>query len=197
MAATGTELAKASEFGFRGLRTVSGDHDTPLELAPRKPPGSEGATVQDGIVARAQVIGIDEIYRAPEADTKIGNVLKTLRESASNCDDAIKSLENSDPIGSDNFMLEVGAALPELFCNRGIGDGFAEIINALESAFENLNGELFSLTQIRAIRDALAGARNEPRMSFEKSLGYVQALENVGLKTEPADIDILAGCLDE
>jgi hypothetical protein len=197
MSATGTGLAKTSDFGLRGRQTVSGDHDTPLEFVPRKPPASEGTTVEGGVVARAHVISIDEIYRAPEADTKIGNVLKTLRESAANCDKAVTALDNSDPIGADSLMMEVRAVLPELFCVRRIGDGFAEVINALESSFENLSGELFSLAQIRAIRDALIGARNEPRMSFEKSLRYVLALEDVGLKTEPTDIDTIAGCLDE
>lgn len=195
MAATGTGLVRPSEFG--GRQTVSGDHDTPLQFVPRKPPKSEGATVEGGVVARASVISIDEIYRTPEADTKIGNVLKMLRDSASSCDKAVTALGDSDPVGADSLMLEVRAVLPELFCNRGIGDGFAEIVNALESAFENLGGEMFSLAQISAVRDALTGARNEPRMSFEKSLRYVLALEDVGLKTEPADIDTLAGCLDE
>jgi hypothetical protein len=195
MAATGTGLTRPSEFG--GRQTVSVYHDTPLQFVPRKPPKSEGAAVEGGAVARASVISIDEIYRAPEADTKIGNVLKMLRESASSCEKAVTALVDSDPIGADNLMLEVRAVLPELFCNRGIGDGFAEIVNALESAFENLGGEMFSLAQIGAVRDALTGARNEPRMSFEKSLRYVLALEGVGLRTEPADIDTLAGCLDE
>jgi hypothetical protein len=179
------------------MHTVSIDQETRLELVPRRPPKSEGVVIKDGIVASAPVISIDDIYRAPEAGAELGTALRLLREAVSNCEHALSGLDNHEPIGADAFMLTVGSVLPELFCCRAIGDGYAEIINAIQSAFENLDGELFSSGQIRAVKGALTAVRNEPRMSFEKSLNHVSTLEDAGLKTEPSDIDALAGWLDD
>jgi hypothetical protein len=142
------------------------------------------------------VISIDDIYRAPEAGTDLGTALRLLRDALSSCAEAL-ALVTEDPIRSDSAMLKVRLLLPELFCCRAIGDGFAEIINAIQSAYENLAGGIFSSSQIEAIRVALDTARNEPRMSFEKAMGYVSAMEEVDLRTEPSNVDALADWLDE
>jgi hypothetical protein len=197
MAATGTGAAKSQALSDRGGHNVPPDQETCLELVPRKPPKSEGVVVKDGIVASAAVISVDDIYRAPDAGTEMGIALRLLREAVSNCEDALLALDNHEPIGADAFMLRAGMTLPELFCCRVIGDGYAEIINAVQSAFENLDGELFSLVQIRAVKNALTTVRNEPRMTFERSLDLVSMLEEAGLKTEPSDIDKLAEWLDD
>lgn len=196
MPATVSGALKSEDFIVPGKRSVSDDQETRFELSPRKPPRSEGV-VTDGIVMRAPVISIDDIYRAPEAGTKLSTVLRLLREGVSNCNEALSALANDEPIEADALMLKVRTTLPELFCCRDIGDGFAEIINAVQSAFENLDGRMFSSDQVRAVKSVLAAVRNEPRMSFEKSLGHVSTLEDVGLKSEPSDIDKLAGWLDE
>jgi hypothetical protein len=149
--------------------------------------------VQDeGIVERAPAISIDEIYRAPEISIELGSALRLLRESTSNCDEALSALQRVEPIEADAAMLRVRVELPELFCCRAIGDGFAEIVNAIQSAFENLDGELFTANQVEAVRNALFAIRNEPRMSFDKSLRHVTLMEETGLKTEPSDIDNLS-----
>jgi hypothetical protein len=197
MSASGTGTAKPGHLPFRGTHDVSGHQETRLEVVPRKPPRSEGVVQQEGIVERASVISIDEIYRAPEVSIELGAALRLLRETISNCGEALSALEKGEPIEADAAMLRVRVELPELFCCRAIGDGFAEIINAVQSVFENLNGELFTAGQVEAVRKALIAIRNEPRMPFDKSLSHVSTMEEMGLKTEPSDIDNLSEWLDD
>src|SRR5690348_5358926 len=104
MPANAVVTTKTEDLKVRVRQTVFGEQ-TAAELAQRKPPKSEGVVVEDGVVSRAPVISIDDIYRAPEAGTKIGLVLRLLREAARSCDNALAALQNSDPISADNFML--------------------------------------------------------------------------------------------
>jgi hypothetical protein len=196
MSATTPGAANLGELPIANRQRGSGNEPTRLEIVPRKPPSSEGVSLQGGIVERAAAISIDEIYRAPEAGTELGTALHLLRNAASNCRQALDSIRE-EPIRADAAMLSVRVLLPELFCCRAIGDGFAEIINAIQSAFENLGGGMFSAGQVEAILKALIATRNEPRMSFEKALAHVSAMEEVGLLTEPSNIDVLAEWLDD
>jgi hypothetical protein len=98
---------------------------------------------------------------------------------------------------ADDAMMHVQVLMPELFSCRAVGEGFAAIVNAVQSSFENLHGQPLNLGQAQAIRSALLAIRNEPRLVFERSTILIAAMEAVDLSVDPASVEGLAEWLSE
>ncbi len=89
------------------------------------------------------------------------------------------------------------AVLPELFCCRSIGDGFAAIINAVFHGLKNSKSDAVSEKQIQQIRLVLQRIRIEPFIDFQRATEQILKLEDVGFTVEPEEFPALADLLDE
>jgi hypothetical protein len=171
---------------------------TALGAPHRKPPQSEGIILNEGVKAPATDIAIEEIYRAPDFGTiELASALSLLREAIVLCNRALEALAKNAPLHADTAMIKVQTMMSELFCCRAVGDGLAEVVNAVQSSFENLGGTAMSQQQIEVVRNAFIAVRSEPRMSFDRSLEMVSAMELAGLEVDPAPTDALAEWLDD
>jgi hypothetical protein len=171
---------------------------TGLGVLFRKPPQSEGRILTEGIGPTALNLTTEEVYRALEFTTvEMRSALRLLRDAIGWCDRALSADSLGELFQADDAMVNVQIIMPELFCCRALGDGLAEIVNAIQSSFENLKGGAFERSQISSIRRALIAIQNEPRLSFERALEFVGAMESTGLMVEPALIDTLSEWLGE
>jgi hypothetical protein len=177
---------------------VTFEQATSLGAPHRKPPQSEGTILTDGITVPDEGVAVDEVYRAPEfATVELASALGLLRDAIVLCNQALAALTRSAPIQSDTAMITVQTMMSELFCCRTVGDGLAEAVNAVQCSFENLGGTAMDRRQIETVRNAFVAVRNEPRMSFDRSLEFVSAMEVAGLVVDPAPTDALAEWLDD
>jgi hypothetical protein len=141
---------------------------------------------------------IETIYPAPEVGSvELTSAMRLLPEALQWTQVAVRTLDAGDLIRSDDAMLHVHSLLPELFCCRRLGEGFAAIMNAILSSFEGCGGVPMEKAQLEAVCRALVGIRSEPRMSFELALHFISAMEGAGLKVSPAGMDEIAEWLSE
>lgn len=171
---------------------------TGLGVLFRKPPQSEGRILTEGISSAALDLTTEEVYRALEFTTvELRSALRLLRDAIGWCDRALSADTLGELFQADDAMVNVQMIMPELFCCRALGDGLAEIVNAIQSSFENLKGMTLEGPQVSSIRRALVAIQNEPRLSFDRALEFVGAMESTGLIVEPAPIDALSEWLGE
>ena len=143
-------------------------------------------------------IGIEEIYPASkDVRPELGTAINLLNEATVYADSALEFLDNDAPMRSDDSLMKAHAVLPELFCCRSIGDGFANVIISLFHAIANANGNVLNRDQIFVIRKCLYRLKSEPFLSFEDSLGLVTHLEDNGLSIEPEYYEGISERLDE
>jgi hypothetical protein len=134
-------------------------------------------------------IPIDVLYPALPGSTS--DVVRAISELATVIETlgSAKQLAEVDIERSDRLCINVQMALPSLFaCRKGIGDGYANVINSLHFAFVNRRGIPFDAQQLSAIWRVLRGLRNRPFASFDQSLLYVAELEEAGLKVDPPSL---------
>jgi len=91
-------------------------------------------------------------------------------------------------LDADTEIQKLQVLLPELFCCRGLGDGFGTIINSFMSAFEVLAGNMPDVTQIGAMNRVLQLLKEKPFLSADEADDQVEVLESVGLNPYPAEL---------
>lgn len=171
---------------------------TGLGMIARKPAQAEGMILTEGAGPSVATVSVEEVYRAPEfGSVELRSALKLLPDAVAWCDRALLALAHNEYFQADDATVHLQALLAELFCCRTIGDGFAEVVNAAQSSIENLNGKPMERAQIAATQNALATLRREPRISFDRSLDLVSAMEQVGLAVDPFPVDVLADWLSD
>lgn len=175
--------------------------DLPVTAEPtllRKPPRREPRTATENLGPRAETIPIDEMYRALEAGSvELRTALGLLRDALLWIDRALAHVSLNELLEADEAMTHVHLATPELFCCRVLGDGFAAITNAVQSSFENRDGEPLNSGHMRAIRSALLAIRTEPGISFERALEIISPMEDSGLLVDPAGLEAVTEWLSE
>lgn len=130
-------------------------------------------------VEETSPLSIDELY--PAADDTDGNLSKAkrvLRTCIEHCREAQQHLEEGDSLKADNEMVHVQNRLPDLFTYRDLGDGFGMVVDALLTAFENLDDMPCNLEQIKAVRRVLLDLRDRPYMSSGKAVDLTLQLED-------------------
>lgn len=143
-------------------------------------------------------VSIEDLYPVFEAATsELSIALGLLSKNIERIDEALAALQRGNQIEADDAMQHVHASLPELFNCRALGDGYGEVINALLSAFENMNGLPLDHKQIVTIRQVLYRTRSEPFMKFGSALDLVEKLEEANFVVEPKGFEYLADWLDE
>lgn len=136
-------------------------------------------------VKETSPLSIDELYPGvDETDGNLSRAKRVLRTCIEHCREAREHLEEGDGLKSDNEMVHVQNRLPDLFTFREFGDGFGMVVDALLTAFENLDDMPCDLQQIKAVRRVLSDLRDRPFMSSKKAVDLTLQLEEAGLDTD-------------
>ena len=146
----------------------------------------------------AAIIEIDKLY--PEeagVSSDILTVLTLLSEAGQILEEARTASRRKDLVTSDRYVQRFQALLPRLFASRGVGDGYAVVINSLHFAFVALRGKPVSFEQLTTIWRVLRELRNRPFIPFEQALDSATELENAGLQIDPPIIGQLVGDTDD
>jgi hypothetical protein len=138
------------------------------------------------------VIEIDKLYpTSKESASALGEALTLLADSISMLGEARASMQQDDRVTSDRYVQRFQASLPTLFRPRGIGDGYAVVINSLHVAFINQRGKLLSFDQLTTVWRVLRALRNAPFIRFQEALHFVDEIEGCGLNVNPQIISEL------
>jgi len=131
-------------------------------------------------------IKTNKLYPLGGTSPHIATTFSLLDEVVEKLDEAIEATENGDTIGSDNSILHIQSILPELFCCRSIGEGFAAIINAVYHGINNHGpNTLFSEPQLVTLRVVMNKLSEQPFMQFDEGLDLIMKLEDNGFEVEP------------
>jgi hypothetical protein len=126
----------------------------------------------------------------------IPRVLALLQEGRELLASSSNSLKSGDEVSSDNDIQHFLALLPELFCCRSIGDGFASIINSIYNAIVNQSEiGLLSESQISTILSLVKQLQLEPFLEFDEVIDLIFLLDAVGLDIEPKHLNKLSEIL--
>ncbi len=143
-------------------------------------------------------VDIEDIYPASkDVRPELATAFTLLKEASEHIDSALKFLDEDDLISSDDCIMKSHAVLPELFCCRSIGDGFASMISSLFHSIANMNGAGLNRDQICVIRKCFNRLKSEPFLSFEDSIELVTELEDKDLIVEPDYFEGISENLDE
>jgi hypothetical protein len=137
-------------------------------------------------------IPIDVLY--PAGPGKKSDIVRAITELASIIEiiGEARRLAPTDPERSDRLSIEAQMILPALFsCRKGIGDGYANVINSLHFGFANQRGTPLDSGQLTVVWRVLKELRNKPFVTFDQSFDYVSELEEAGLKVDPPKVAIL------
>nr|WP_320192249.1 hypothetical protein [uncultured Desulfobacter sp.] len=139
-----------------------------------------------------------KLYPLGGISSHIATAFTLLDEVVDRIDEAREATQNTSIIDSDNAMLHVRAILPELFCCRSIGDGFAAIVNAVyHSIMNHGQDKVFSETQLTVLRIVMKKTSEQPFMQFDDALDLVMDLEDAGFEVEPGHYSIFEEIADE
>lgn len=136
-------------------------------------------------VGETTPLSIDELYlEADSADRSLGKAKRVLNTCIEHCREAQRYADGGDPMKADNEMVLVQNRMPDLFTYRDLGDSFGMVIDAVLTAFENLDDMPCTLRQIKAVRRVLTDLRDRPFMNSEKAIDLTLQLEDAGLDTD-------------
>jgi hypothetical protein len=147
--------------------------------------------------ASATRLDIDELYSdtslRPDA---LNSALALLHEGAQVLDQAVDFLRDGDLIAADDSITRFQALLPELFCFRSLGDGFALVVSSMFHAVKNLAGKPVTEEQALAAAFLTRFLRSEPYCSIDTAIDVVEKLVDAGLNVEPPLLHLVADELD-
>jgi hypothetical protein len=128
------------------------------------------------------VIPFDQLYQAQELGTKeFVAAVRLLAEAASLLSEAKTAAERSEEVTADNFMIHFEHLLPRLFACRKIGDGFANVTNAVQLALANRNGLPLEKMQIVVLWRIFRQLATGPFLSFDDSISLIDDLDQANL----------------
>jgi hypothetical protein len=120
--------------------------------------------------------------------SRITAVMMLLREGLEKLEHAITSCREDDAIGSDDYIQQAVALLPELFVSaQPIGDGFRAVVLATFHCVKNASGPL-SERQVLELRSGLKKLAHAPYIDFEAALDIHEAYEVVGLEPDSKEV---------
>jgi hypothetical protein len=185
----GAEIIDISK--YFGQRVSSGSQ---AEIGAHATSTSTAAIRQtDGDRPRTEQRGIAELYPGLEDDSTLYRVQELAMSAVGICERAIEHLHRDEVVEADLETMRLSSLSNELFFCRGrMGEGFANMVDAISTSLSLLHGKLLEKEQVFAIRDCFDKLYHEPGISFDESLALVEMLSNVGLQTEP-DLGGLVG----
>ena len=123
--------------------------------------------------------------------------INLLDESIDVLEQAKDAVEENDELMAQDAVTRLRPVLTELFICRDLGDGFAEIVRACQTAARNLGDNTPSLDQVVELKWALNRLRKEPFISFEDAIVLVMGLDNSDLVVDEASITEIVPAPDE
>jgi hypothetical protein len=130
----------------------------------------------------------DDLYPARRAFSREHiTALRLLKLAIGRCRRAIEA-QADDPMAADIEIQKIQMLLPELFCCRKLGDGFATIVNSLLCAFENASGNTLARTQIGVLGRIFDELRDKPFLSASEADAAVELLESSGFDPYPSEL---------
>ena len=149
----------------------------------------ERATSNEGIETSA-------LYDVYNNISYIPRILALLEEGSELLLSSSNHISSGDEVSSDNDIQHFLALLPELFCCRSIGDGFASIINSIYNAVINHSEiGLLSKHQISTILTLVNHLKKEPFLEFDEAIDLILLLDGVDLNIEPKHLKKIAEIL--
>ena len=143
-------------------------------------------------------IDIESLYPlSHELNPQLATAVRLINEGLTIINAAINMEREADLISSDDAIHRLQALLPELFCCRSIGDGFAAIVNAIYHSISNMHGTPLNAQQLQAIKKALSRINTGPFLVFEEAVDEISSLEEAGFDVEPSHFKYAADLLDE
>jgi hypothetical protein len=131
----------------------------------------------------------DELYPVKHAySTEHFTALKLLGVAINHINRAVQALNEEDGVTSDSEIQRVQVLLPELFCFRGLGDGFGTVINGVMSAFESLQGNAPNAVQLRILQRVFELLRSKPFLSSDEADQQLERLETASLNPYPPEL---------
>lgn len=138
----------------------------------------------------ARLATIDELFSNLESTSRLKQALALLDGAIKQAEAALSS--DAQPVASDDDIQVLYSLLPELFCCRSLGDGFAAVINALQQAAANQRGVPIDRPQIEAIMVILRKLRQSPFLPYADAVDIVLKLEDTGLIVDLPALSYLA-----
>jgi hypothetical protein len=138
--------------------------------------------------------GIDELYDISEPT---GSFATTARSRFASIASSLHAAKTRDAIDRDEAVMSLQAELPRSFALDGWSDGALAIITALHHGLRNRKGQALDATQYLRVYEAVTALRDKPFLRFEPALDVVDALQNVGLETDPEEALILQAVFND
>jgi hypothetical protein len=131
---------------------------------------------------------IDDLYSADSTKTRnLARAISILSGAERRMDAAQCFMAEDDLLSADYEMTLVQSEIPELFVCADSDSGFAAMALAMHYAFQGNRGRALSEAQIFAIRHCVHAMLQNPFMSFEASLPYVDLLTDADLSVDPPE----------
>ena len=154
-------------------------------------------TTSSGSESSQGYISNDDLYPVREQyNPALATAGQLLDEGISLVSESIKMLIDGDMISSDDSIQRFQALLPELFCCRGLGDGFGAVINSIYHSIGNMNGNPMNEPQLSAIRNILKRIHTEPFIEYDEAIEEILHLETVGFEVSPPHFKYVADLLN-
>jgi hypothetical protein len=142
-------------------------------------------------------LGTEDIYPDPSArSAPLNAALKLLYEAESCLDSAVVLVRDGDLIGADDHTCKFVAMLPELFCCREIGDGFALIVSSMFHAVKNKGSTPLTERQLLGLAFLTKFLRNNIFCAVDTAIDATEKLVTVDLNTDPPALTTVGELLD-
>lgn len=143
-------------------------------------------------------ISSSDLYSDAEvASFEVTQAMSLLREGAQCLDDAENALYIGAVLESDMAVERFFALLPELFCCRGIGDGYAAVVQAMHYSLYNNKGMPIDLARIRALKGCVRSLLSGVFVAFDRALNFIHSLESAGFNVEPDILEVVSEILTD
>ena len=119
-----------------------------------------------------------------------------LDEGIDHVNESIKMLLDDNLLSSDDAIQRLQALLPELFCCRGLGDGFGTVIISIFHALKNMNGVPLNIDQLRAMLNILKRVHTELFIEYDEAIDEIMILETTGFELSPSHFKFAADLLN-
>lgn len=156
-----------------------------------------GELRETGQREEARYVPPKKLYPLGETITpNVQVVLRLLEEAGINTTDGLNAVDEDDQVSAEIAMQHLKALMPELFCNRNVGDAFGSIISSVFHAIQNHGSVEFDRPKIEAIRFALRKLIDDPFLPYDDAMKLIDGLEKAGFTVEPSKFGVLAEVLD-
>lgn len=131
------------------------------------------------------------------APPHLHTALRLLGEGVKYLDDALSLHDEKDIVESDDRVQQLQQLLPELFCCRELGDGFAALILGIFHALQNQRGQPLTRDQVEGVRLALFRLREHPFMSLARAEEHLKAVDATEMNTFSERFSVIEEALRE